>query len=146
MKERKPTATGQLVSIKPLPEVNEVMCQWVPASVGETLMAALQREQQAESSGGPDEALRAELARRQPVRMIRDPYAAFAAVAVDTVRNEVVMSDQALFQLLVYDRKANTPPTAAMTEPKRVIGGIPTNVEFQCGFVFGSRTRGHSLV
>jgi DNA-binding beta-propeller fold protein YncE len=38
-----------------------------------------------------------------------------------------------LFQVLVYDRLANTPPTATMTEPKRIIGGLKTKIEFQCG-------------
>src|SRR5581483_3403080 len=69
----------------------------------------------------------------KPVRMIKDPYAAYSSVAVDPLNDEVVMTDENLFQILVYDRTANTPPTAKMTEPKRMIGGSKTKIEFQCG-------------
>ncbi|MEE8177886.1 MAG: hypothetical protein V3T65_07825, partial [Acidobacteriota bacterium] len=118
---------ARLLSITPLPtpiaDTDGGMCQWMPASASTSLMAALQAEQ---ASGG-------DFPQRQPVRMIRDPYAAFSAVAVDTVHNEVVLTDENLFNILVYDRLDNTPPTATMTEPKRMIGGLNTKIEFQCG-------------
>jgi len=44
-----------------------------------------------------------------------------------------VLLDENLFQIMAYDRTANTPPTATMTEPKRVIGGHHTKIEFNCG-------------
>jgi DNA-binding beta-propeller fold protein YncE len=43
------------------------------------------------------------------------------------------MTDENLFQIMVYDRNANTPPSARMTEPKRVLAGEHTRIEFQCG-------------
>jgi DNA-binding beta-propeller fold protein YncE len=49
---------------------------------------------------------------------------------VDPVRDEVVLTDESLHQLMVYDRLANTPPTAAATQPKRVIGGLKTDIEY----------------
>jgi DNA-binding beta-propeller fold protein YncE len=52
---------------------------------------------------------------------------------VDPIRNEIVLQDENLFQIMLYDRTANTPPSATMTEPKRVIGGPATKVEFNCG-------------
>ena len=64
-----------------------------------------------------------------PERTIKDPYPSFAGVSVDPVRNEVVFTDESLFQVLVYDRTANTP--AGVTPPKRVIVGEKTNIEFQ---------------
>jgi DNA-binding beta-propeller fold protein YncE len=42
------------------------------------------------------------------------------------------MTDENLFQILIYDRKTNTPPKATMSEPRRVIGGTKTKIEFQC--------------
>ena len=69
----------------------------------------------------------------KPIRWIRDPYAAFSSVAVDPINNEVVLTDENLFQILVYDRTANTPPAARSTEPKRIIAGLKTKIEFQCG-------------
>ena len=34
---------------------------------------------------------------------------------------------------MVYDRMTNTPPSAALSEPKRVIGGHNTFLEYACG-------------
>jgi DNA-binding beta-propeller fold protein YncE len=69
---------------------------------------------------------------RKPDRMIRDPYAAYSAVAVDANHDEVVMTDENLFNIWVYDRKQRTSPNQP-TEPKRLIGGLNTKIEFQCG-------------
>jgi DNA-binding beta-propeller fold protein YncE len=76
-----------------------------------------------------------------PIRTIRDAYPAFAAIAVDAVRNEVVMTDENLFQVLVYDRTEHTPPGAEASKPKRVISGEDTNIEFQSG-VYVDQTTG----
>ena len=71
-------------------------------------------------------------AQRKPERIIRDPYAAYSAVAVDNTHNEVVLTDENLFNILTYDRQVNTRPTS-VTDPKRIIGGLNTKIEFQCG-------------
>lgn len=68
-----------------------------------------------------------------PARTIKDPYPSFAAVAVDTVRNEVVFTDESLFQVLVYDRLENAAGPAATSRPRRVLAGKRTNIEFQSG-------------
>ena len=73
-----------------------------------------------------------DLSQRKPLRTIRDPYAAYSAVAVDNAHNEVVLTDENLFNLWVYDRSAKTPSNGS-TEPKRIIGGLNTKIEFQCG-------------
>ncbi len=70
---------------------------------------------------------------RPAAREIKDPNPSFSAVAVDVVRDEIVLQDESLEQITVYDRLANTPPNATMTEPKRVIGGPLTNIEMNCG-------------
>ena len=131
----RPRGFAQLISVEPLPPMDGAMCEWVPASASAALRIALQVEP---ASGGtvekiPDPALRSAAAKREPIRVIRDPYSAYSAVAVDPLRNEVVMTDENLFQILVYDRLENTPPTATMSEPKRIIGGLKTEIEFQCG-------------
>jgi DNA-binding beta-propeller fold protein YncE len=74
----------------------------------------------------------ADLSQRRPERMIRDPYAAYSAVAVDASHNEVVLTDENRFNVLVYDRKSNTRPSS-VSDPKRIIGGLNTKIEFQCG-------------
>jgi DNA-binding beta-propeller fold protein YncE len=69
----------------------------------------------------------------EPIRRIKDPYPSFAAVSVDPERNEVVFTDESLFQVLVYDRLENTPAGAPASKPKRIISGEKTNIEFQSG-------------
>ena len=56
------------------------------------------------------------------------------------VRNEVVLTDENLFQVLVYDRTENTPPGAEASKPKRVIAGEDTNIEFQSGVYVDQQT------
>jgi len=73
-----------------------------------------------------------DLSQRKPLRTIRDPYAAYSAVAIDNAHNETILTDENLFNLWIYDRTAKTPPNGS-TEPKRIIGGLNTRIEFQCG-------------
>ena len=67
---------------------------------------------------------------RQPLRVVADPYLSFAGIAVDPVRDEIVVGDQKMSKIVVYDRQANTPPAALMSEPKRVIGGNLAFLEY----------------
>ena len=101
----------------------------MPADAQRQMLAA-SRRQAAAARGGA----------MAPVRDIRDAYPSFAAVAVDTVRNEVVLTDENLFQVLVYDRTENTPPGAEASKPKRVISGEDTNIEFQSGVYVDQQT------
>jgi len=41
---------------------------------------------------------------------------------------------------MVYDRMSNTPANAVLSEPKRVIAGLDTKVEFNCGLYVDPRT------
>ncbi len=114
----------RLISWEQLPQMDGAMCQWVPASATMSLSAALQQSAIPTSE---------QTAERDPLRVIRDPYPSFSSVAVDMERGEVVAGDENMFQLLVYDRLANTPPEATMTEPRRIIAGDQTGLEFVCG-------------
>lgn len=75
-----------------------------------------------------------------PIRMIKDPYPSFAAVSVDPTRNEIVFTDESLFQVLVYDRRENTAPEAEASQPKRIIAGERTDIEFQSGVYVDPKT------
>ena len=70
---------------------------------------------------------------RAPVRTIEDPNSSFSAVAVDVARDEIVLEDENLDQIMVYGRLDNTPAQASLTEPKRVIGGSHTKISENCG-------------
>jgi hypothetical protein len=68
-----------------------------------------------------------------------DPYDTFSGnVAVDPVRNEIVV--QSPKKLIVYDRQANTPPAATLTEPKRMIAGPKTQMSDNCGLYVDSKS------
>src|SRR5262245_46559146 len=130
---KKVSAGPRLVKFEPLGEMGGEMCEWVPASESGTLMAALEPQGTAQGARtGQVPAAEAE-SKRSPVRVIQDQYAVYSSVTVDPIRNEVVMADENTFSILVYDRLTNTPAQATMSEPKRLIKGPSTGLEFQCG-------------
>jgi DNA-binding beta-propeller fold protein YncE len=141
VRQTKSFGADRLVSWEPLPEMAGEMCQMVPASAGEELFAALTQTSgpsgSAMATAGapprPSDALRAEIARRRPLSTLKDPHNAFSGLVVDPIRNEVVIAEENNFSILVYDRLEHTPPTAAMSEPKRMIQGENTYLEFACG-------------
>ncbi len=118
-------AVGRLAKMEPLAQV----C---------VMPSELQRQMRRAAGGSTQNARSGGLA--EPVRKIRDAYPSFASVAVDMERNEVVMTDENLFQILVYDRTENTPASAEASKPKRVIVGENTNIEFQSGVYVDQKT------
>ena len=136
---RTPVMAGQLIRSEPLPQLaaEGEVCLWEPASANSNLIAAFETQAPASgnvtarSSNGGSKTV--DFSKRKPVRKIHDSFSGYSSVAVDPTNNEVVVTDENLFNVLVYDRLANTPPQAKMTEPKRIIGGLKTQIEFQCG-------------
>jgi DNA-binding beta-propeller fold protein YncE len=125
--------SSRVVSIDQLPEMNGEMCEWVSPAMSRSSFVALRQQQAAmQAPAAPGGALRAEVTQRKPVRAIGDPYGNFSAVGLDLVNNEVILQDENQFRILVYDRTANTPPTATMSEPKRIIHGDRTNLALNC--------------
>jgi DNA-binding beta-propeller fold protein YncE len=116
----KPTGSPQLVSYEPLPTgaMDDENCQWV--FTDQALAAA------------PPQAAFPDASGKTPVRMIRDSYASYSSVAVDPINDEVILTDENLFNVLAFNRLENSPPTAA-SRPKRVVGGLKTKIEFQSG-------------
>ena len=139
---RRPTGYAQLISYESLPVMGPViggeMCQWMPASTNTFLTASLRQAQSTGQSSGQDRV--AIEVNRAPLRTIRDPNPAFSAIAVAPESNMLVVTDENLFQILEYDRLDNTPATARMTEPKRVIGGHLTKAEMMCGVYIDPKT------
>ena len=137
---RAPTGYPQLVSIQPLPAIEGGMCEWVPASA--TQLASLRQEQLAARAAlqAGDEPRTAVDADRAPVRVIRDTYPTYSAIAVDTTSGEVYLQDENLFGYKVFNRLDNTPATANFTEPKRIVQGLRTKMEFNCGLYIDQKT------
>jgi DNA-binding beta-propeller fold protein YncE len=132
----------RLVAWEPFPEQSSEMCQWVPASASEELFASLAQMPSGAAGAAvpttgapprPSEAEREMVAKRRPVSNITDPHYGFAGLTVDVARNEVIIAEENLSTIVVYDRMENTPPTARMSEPKRVIGGESAFLEYACG-------------
>ena len=99
------TRDPRLVSYDPLPPDDMEECTNPVASSGFSLIAGelplrnILLQARVAAGSNPLDA-----SQRQPVRMIRDPYAAYSAVAVDPANNEVVLTDENLFKIWVYDR------------------------------------------
>ena len=141
---QRPTGYPQLVSIERLPAMDGPMCEWAPASANTILVSALQQERIAargSSASAADIAPGTSVdADRAPLRVIRDTYPTYSAIAVDTSSNEVYLQDENLYGYKVFNRMDNTPPGASFTEPKRVVGGIKTKLEFNCGLYVDPKT------
>src|SRR2546427_6251995 len=69
----------------------------------------------------------------KPLRAIRDPFPVFTDVAVDAEANLAVMSDENLFSLRTYDRNNPDAPPNAVSDPRSVITGPKSEVDFVCG-------------
>src|SRR5687767_1360972 len=107
---------ARVVSVEPMLESAAQMCE-LPAPMSRAAYAAAQQMASAATTGG-----------RAPLRAIADPYGTFSSIAVDPVNNEVVIQDENHYRVLIYDRTANTPPGAMMTQPKRIIAGDQTGM------------------
>src|SRR5262245_55799919 len=136
---QRPTGFPQLVSVVPLPEteLGGEMCAEMPAGSPALLAANLGLERLEREGTDRRSAV---VLNRPPARVIRDPFPTYSAVAVDPKNNEIVLQDENLFQLMVYDRMTNTSPNARFSEPKRVIGGHDTMVEFNCAIYIDPKT------
>lgn len=129
-------AQPRLVSVEPLPALGGAMCQLELASASGT-MAALAMQAGASAS---DAARAIKDIDRAPARTIKDPNPAFSAIAVEPESGMLIVADENLFRVLEYNRTENTPATARMSEPKRVIGGNLTKAEMMCGVYIDPKT------
>jgi DNA-binding beta-propeller fold protein YncE len=136
---RKTVVIGKerLVTVAPLPQIGGEMCApedlMAAASAPPNLMTIRQQQSSSAAPPRPSEASRTDVAKRKPVSTLRDPRNTFAGLVIDPVRNEVIMAEENNFSILVYDRMENTPPRAAFSEPKRMIQGENTYLEYACG-------------
>lgn len=129
-----PIGEDRIVSWEQLPEMNGEMCQWMPASASPaSIMFGSALQQAAESAPPhPSDSVREEIKNREPIFEVRDAHFGFAGIAIDPIRGEVIIAEENVSNLVIYDRLTNTPPSATMSEPKRVIGGDEAFLEYAC--------------
>ncbi len=134
-KRLNPGGDGVLIASEPLAEPASTICLWPTDWQVDDLRAQRATAQRVEHQGrrgrstaGPG----GEVIGGDPLRTVRDPNAAFAAVAVDVARNEVIATDENLFQILAFNRTDNTAENSR-TAPIRTIAGENTQIEFQSG-------------
>ena len=118
----------RIVSWAPLPDMTGAMCPMPQPSF--------------QGPRGGAAAPQGVTAYSQPDRVIRDRYPAFSSIALDLTRDQIVVTDENLFQVLFYDRTENNGPGEVAT-PQRLIGSPwdesfmrreepRTKIEFQC--------------
>lgn len=72
--------------------------------------------------------------KRSPAfRRIADTYPTYTAVGVNLQTDEVILQDNNLWSTRVFNRLDNTPPGGKATEPKRIIQGEETFIQFNNG-------------
>jgi hypothetical protein len=73
---------------------------------------------------------------RPPVRDILDTAPIYSSVGVDLRRNEVYLQDSNTWSIRVFSRMDNAKPGEPPTEPRRVISGPKSDVQFNsCVFI-----------
>ena len=151
------TGSARLVSIHQVPETGDV-CTWEdalppqenrfselqppvsPSSLmasllPETLFAALQQQRPVAltSTVRADRVL-------TPVRTIRDLEPTYSAIGLDLRNDEIILQDNNLWSYRVFNRLDNTPPAAKFTEPKRIVQGDRTDIQFNNGLYIDPKT------
>ena len=128
-----------LVSWTPLPDETGQMCP----------MPEMTSSYQTRTLGAGQRATEGVPTFSQPDRVIRDRYPSFSSIAVDLSRDQVVVTDENLFQVMFYNRTENSAPNQ-VAKPLRVIGTkwddsfmsreeSKTKIEFQCGLYVDPR-------
>lgn len=151
--------SARLVSVQALPEGS--VCAWepdgagIPSDLGVTpdQMVSLARERSQQASlfaalrqGLQQRILFAAAQRessavipalveisRAPVRTLRDTYPQYTAVAVNLQTDEVILQDINLWSARIFNRLDDTPAGAEFLQPKRIIQGEDTHIQFNNG-------------
>jgi 6-phosphogluconolactonase (cycloisomerase 2 family) len=123
--------SARLVSIQEIPEIGDSCYRPSSAESGrnsspdQNLFAAFQATPvYAQDNGGTVDVT------RPPVRDIRDTAPIFSSVGVDSVRNEVYLQDSNRWSIRVFGRLDNAKPGEPPTEPRRMISGPTSDVQF----------------
>src|SRR5215831_14523235 len=124
------SGAARLVSIEQLPQTGETCLPEEVTADREALATDLFAAFKAHTVYAAQNADRALEIIRSALRTIQDTDSIYTAVAVDPRSNEVFLQDNNKWAIRVFDRLENTPPNARLSEPKRVISGPKTQLQF----------------
>ncbi len=137
--ESRPHARGpQLVSVEALPASGDYCEPGYDALPQQTNLFDAFGETSV--SAGSQESGQTTLINRPPIRTIRDQDPIYSSVAVDLNFDEVVLMDQNNWALRIFNRLDNTPPGVPRTEPKRIIQGPETEIQYNNGIYIDPKT------
>lgn len=122
---------------------------WAPLPDETGVMCPMPEEISFQTRGGGASTQGGGTSYTTPLRVIRDRYPSFSSIAIDHARDQVVVTDENLFQVLFYDRTENNGPNQ-VAKPRRIIGTqwdqslmsreeSKTKIEFQCGLYIDPR-------
>jgi len=117
----------RLISIQQVPDLG-MSCDYPPgmmasSSPAQNLFGAFETTAYAQDANTQEVG-------RQPVRTMWDTDPVFSSVGVDPVRDEVYLQDSNKWTIRVYGRTENAKPGQGAMEPRRMIGGPTSNVQF----------------
>jgi hypothetical protein len=131
-----PTGAPQLVSIEEIPGggicLPDLMAALHEEPPIQNLFAELRQEQRF-TAARPETADNPTDVTRPAVRTLRDTDPEYSSIAVDLRNDEVVLQDNNLWSTRIFNRTDNTPAGVMRTEPKRVIQGPKTLLQFNNG-------------
>lgn len=67
------------------------------------------------------------------LRTVRDTHPTYSAIAVDVNSNEIILQDNNLWSYRVFNRTDSTPAGVELTQPKRIVQGDRTALQFNNG-------------
>jgi hypothetical protein len=121
-----PARRAKLISIAQLPAAGETCSPdagFAPNDLFAAFTARTVYAGQSEGNAAAD-------VTRPALRTIQDTDSIYTAVAVDSRSNEVFLQDNNKWGIQVFNRLENTPARAARSEPKRIISGPKTQLQF----------------
>lgn len=128
---RTPAGEAQLISFEPFAEQGD-MCLF-PGAAPAAFAAA-------QGAAGGAQENRPIYLDRAAARVIKDPWAAWSAIAVNPENNMVVVTDENMHRIAEFNRLDRTPAAVEATTPRRVIEGVNTETEMLTGVYIDPKT------
>ena len=141
-------SSSRLVSVQQLPEEMAQMCAWdegvsmnapvnpnqIASTEPQNLFASMQFAAVPQPQGRAQLPPAVNEVTREPqFRTLADTYPTYTSVAVNLDTDEVFLQDNNLWSTRVFNRLENTPFNADMSQPKRIIQGLKSHIQYNNG-------------